>query len=731
MRFAVAVVLLAACGHSPHSVPDGALGDGGTDGAADAGIDGPSDGAIDAPIDAMPCTAPDTDGDGVCDTQDLCPDVADPGQADLDGDHIGWMCDPVESVTLVGDGNFPDVVTSIHENTFAARTRYQYVDYDAVGHSIVQVGATGAVVTRSDSTAPEDAWQAATTTPWLDGPIVTSDDHVLWSRGYYVGETGDFDVATHTFTARANGVLNPVEPPDHLLLYLGTSLEAVSLSTAQGGATTDFVDVRAGGTLVPVATAQSFMDLSGHDLQAIPGTTHALVPVRRNFREGLQLYTQGAAALEDLIVDGAPLTNLDELQPMLVDGNPSGYCAERGAQSYYVGWDAAGAVVAYELPAGCGDDLVTDRGGARFFHAASGMHDVISYVVAGTFHSITTGALARIQGTTLPLLIVSPTDVWQIAADGTASVVASGSDYVGASMVGDTIHLLEFHRYPNDPNNRGDYVLTRIRSGQAPQSVTVISNAYSGSAPSVMTTAEGAALISGGPYVVVPSQSMTPVTAPVGEMSGGVRDGRTVVFGHPTLTSLALYAYTEVNGAPTFTMLDTPRLQGYGGLIDTPQGPTSWFKYSNGTNYCNLARFTTGMALESVPCPDPLSVHVLGTRSDGTLLVGTGANVFALTSTGAQSVAASTGFEQAILDTTMTPPVLVGWSVRVGMQGYSCLASHPDRCWLYPYTNTTRQPSTYASAGADTFQHVIVSYQALGQATVTVVRSIGPGNFTP
>jgi hypothetical protein len=727
MRSVVVVVLLAACGHSPHSAPDGAPGDSGTDGAADAGVDGPSDGAI----DAMPCTAPDTDGDGVCDTQDLCPDVADPGQADLDGDHIGWMCDPVESLTMVGDQQIPDVVASIHENTFAARTRFQYVTNNVVGHSIVQVGATGAVITRSDSTAPEDAWQSASTTPWLDGPVVTPDDHVLWSRGYYTGETGDFDVATHTFTTRANGVFDPVHLPRQSLLYAGPALEAFSLSTAQDGLTTAFVDVRAGGTLVPIATAQEFMDPSGRDLQAIPGTTRALVPVRRNFHPGLQVYTQGAAALDDMIVDGAPLTNLDELEPMLVDGSPRGYCAERATQSYYAGWDATGAVVAYELPAGCGD-LATDRGGTTLFRASSGNHDVISYVVAGTLHSITTGAFARIQGTTLPLLVISPTDVWQIAVDGTASLVASGSEYGGVSMFGDTIHVLEFHRYPDDPNGHGDWILTRFRSGQTAQSVTLLTNELEGLGLRVLTTVEGAALVSGGPDLVVPSQSMTPVTSPVWNMNGGIRDGRTVVFAAaPPGTMGAPYMYSEVNGTPTFTMLDTPRLQISTTFVDTPQGPTSWFAYSTPTAACKLARFTTGMTLETVPCRDPISVHVLGTRADGTILASDGESVFALTSTGAQRIGASTTYEEPILDTSTSPPTLVGWSALHGMEEFSCLAMHPERCWNYPYAFVTAY-TTYASAAADSFQRVIQSWQGMaGQVLVTVVRSIGPGNFTP
>lgn len=47
------------------------------------------------PVDAGPdARGPDGDMDGIPDATDVCPDIPDPGQEDLDGDGLGDACDP-------------------------------------------------------------------------------------------------------------------------------------------------------------------------------------------------------------------------------------------------------------------------------------------------------------------------------------------------------------------------------------------------------------------------------------------------------------------------------------------------------------------------------------------------------------------------------------------------------------------------------------------------------------
>ncbi len=54
-------------------------------------------------VDACGAHGGDADGDGVCQDTDNCPDVANPGQADLDGDGSGDACDPDDDGDGVGD----------------------------------------------------------------------------------------------------------------------------------------------------------------------------------------------------------------------------------------------------------------------------------------------------------------------------------------------------------------------------------------------------------------------------------------------------------------------------------------------------------------------------------------------------------------------------------------------------------------------------------------------------
>lgn len=727
MNRLVLIATLAACGSSPHQHPDGGTSDGATS----------SDGTTsDAGPDAATCASPtDTDGDGICDSLDVCPDVPDPGQADLDGDHIGWMCDPVESTTLPIIGVEGFVRVGIHDDTFAAISRILCTGDPPCGHELLQVSGAGMLRARSDSTVAADAWQASAAAPWFEGPLVTADDRVLWSRGYGVGDTGDYDLATHAFTSRANGVLDFTG--SYELVTSGTLPEALGLSIAQDGLTYDLVDVRADGTLPTIATAQGFTNQVAGDSLAIPGTSRAIVTVRNNFEVGLQLYTRGASALTDILVGGTPMTGLGEVEQLPVDGTPAGFCAVRAGHVYAVTWDASGTVSSVELPTSdCLNVAATDRGAARVFYVGAGSRTLLGYTFAGSFHALAAATLPYFVNDTLPLYITTTSEVWMIDTTGIATKIASNVDAPLVSAAGTTVHILAHH---GDPAN-GTWDLTRIRPHQATTSVTLLTNQPNGIGANLFTTVEGAALVSFGgnaPSVIVPSQSMTPVTSTVGDFAGGVRDGRTVVFSLGQTG--ALYAYSETNGTPQLTMLDSAGADMQYTLIDSgpTKHPTPWFAYGNQTTGCKLARFTTGTTLETIPCDAAGQVFELGTRADGALLVADG-HVYALTSTGAQRIGVGYGaaYEIPLFDTSVSPPVLVAWQ-HGGTQNQivACLAMRPERCWAYPSPNLSgllfKTASATAHNGDGSFQLVQRTYSVAGQIDLTIVRSIGPGNVMP
>jgi hypothetical protein len=55
---------------------------------------------------AADCLEPDSDGDGICDSLDVCPFASDPAQIDADGDGVGDACDACTSAADCDSGYF-------------------------------------------------------------------------------------------------------------------------------------------------------------------------------------------------------------------------------------------------------------------------------------------------------------------------------------------------------------------------------------------------------------------------------------------------------------------------------------------------------------------------------------------------------------------------------------------------------------------------------------------------
>jgi hypothetical protein len=262
--------------------------------------------------------------------------------------------------------------------------------------------------------------------------------------------------------------------------------------------------------------------------------------------------------------------------------------------------------------------------------------------------------------------------------------------------------------------------------------VTILDNVPNGIGPTLVTTVEGAALVgaSSRQSVVVPSNSMTPIPSPVGALTGGIRNGRTVVFGSNGSSGGTVYLYDEATGSPRFTALDTVGPSLWGGLIDAA-APTEWFIYSNLTVGCHIARVTSAGTLDSIACSDFANPTVLGTRTDGAVVVSDNSHVYVLASTGATMVNARRA-ATPILDASGDSPILVGWIGIAGtQQEFACLAMHPDRCWSFPISNIYSTTQVASATGDGKFALIYGLSQPVDHVTVEVVRSIGPGTFTP
>lgn len=703
MKVACAWVIVAATGACRSDA--GAT----ADASADSGM------APDAP-------PTDTDGDGVFDHVDVCPTIADPAQVDLDGDHIGWMCDPVESTTIQHTGIPSYFKLAVRGDTAGASFQYDCAT-GTCQSAALSVGPGG--VSRADSH----------TAAWLLGRPnwgwVSGENRVLWS--FIQGDIGigEHNAATQTFTTKYDGNLQGGDEFGVRRFERDQLTVLPSYSPTQGYA---LLEPRANGDLFIIAESARDYDvkaITGHDPANLLFTTSSPTS------QSVQRFAPGATASETVTAGSVALSHAYETRAIISwPGVLMGLCADQDGARYFVPTDD-GAVSGQVLPLpSCnvaGAQTLDHRlrvivAGIDGFHPTGG----VAFVLDGVMHPLAISPYGvEVFGRSVPAAIRATVpggvqSVTAVSATGMTHLVASNVTESLVSIEGETVHVLA---------RRGaDHVLFRYRNGSVSE-VTLPAYSATTDETVLLTTKEGAALISTlTTAFVVPSQTMTASAIDFHGLRGFVRADATLFFAshNQAGSKPALYSYSEVGSVPQYAALTVESnatlyaypLDGFDGAL------TSWFAYVK-DGICLLARpelvGTTVNLVGDVPC---LAGAVIdGVTHDNKLIVRTGDHVAVeqlhLLDGDTMTKVASSSRQFRLMYATPDSHLVLGWMGSDSTSNeFLCLGTHPERCWSPPLaTHTWAAPV----AGQPDAMHAVFLEQLSGAVKFTSIKAIGPG----
>lgn len=137
---------------------------------------------------------PDQDGDGVPDTLDNCPTVANPDQTDADGDGTGDACEPVLAVTFVSIAAEDGMLRESHRGSGIGG----FANAEDSGAAALRIGdhknnrQWKFIVSFDTSSLPDSASIVSATLRLVQGPIQGTDPYTTHGNAQVDVKTGAF-----------------------------------------------------------------------------------------------------------------------------------------------------------------------------------------------------------------------------------------------------------------------------------------------------------------------------------------------------------------------------------------------------------------------------------------------------------------------------------------------------------------------------------------------------------
>lgn len=687
--------LVAACS-SPHALSDA--------GSSDAAV--VDDATIDAPPDAPgpPCST----------------------TIDLDGDGLGWECDPVEHLSLANASNPYPWFAYLADGVFAAHVGFHCSGASCADNAAIEIRPDRMTLRRSDSGLPEDAWLRS---PTVGGPCIDAA-HTVWWSSSATGMTGTLDSA---------GAFTPVASPligACIVVGNRTALLAMTTSDSPLGELTSTV-APGGGTLHPVATA----DFGRLDALKIDVAFAPAVIALASQSSLLQLHP-GDTAPSDVIVEGSATTIVDEVTPIPADGGHSAfdnyvrspvarYLVRRGGVAYVVSITATETVWA-RLPR---TDVTCRRS----------PNDAVTYCDARDTPDGTTASLYAIRGSIVrPVFELLAGDAAPAVITGTSLQLIQRGDRVWAFDTGNNVALLNDDLTTVHTAVRDDVAfVVGVRASAMARaevkrfgitgfpSMSLDHGADATYNPSMLVTPEYDLLVGGVAQMYV-IQHQNPYADPFGGspvFTGFTRGTNTVL-----VKGNQLWAYNRfgASGGPGFGLITTgePGMRAY--PLDPAHGPPTEYFAFGGSGPARIGKLYYDMMapeLLEVPCSGtPEQVHAYGSTHEGVPVAACQTSsdtyVFELPPTAPKLVAHFESEATIYADSRLADRPVVAWSghSRTTHADTICRASSPGACWRIPFGTRT---TLGVDSVADTF--TLLVHAAATNLDLWILRPLGSG----